>query len=451
MEEVLDKMKVKVSENGRFLKYEGGEPFFYFADTAWEILYKARLEDIKIYLKNRSEKGFTVIQTVILSGKDHFENPVRATDEPVLLKRPVRGKEIILNPSYIEHIKDILKYADDLGIYICLLPAWGSRWNPGSVSSDKAEELVIFDQHNSYLYGKKLSNEFGEFDNIIWMLGGDRSIEAEIHAKVVRNMAKGIKDGESNHIITMHGGGPYPYSDWFHTDEWLDFNTFQSSHIEDQKSYLMIDKSYRLLPHKPVMDAEPCYEKHPVIDPPWSLKDPENNIFFEAKDIRKQAYWSVFAGGCGITYGANPIWFAYYKGRPYPNPKMYKPNVDNIDSWIEALEYEGANQLIHLKNLLLEREYYDRIPMQQQIEDNLGTCSHIQATGVKDEYLLVYVPKRKTVTVKTDIFRVAEIKYCIMNPANGKRTKWKYIENSGILKLNKLNEDREDSVIIIES
>jgi len=59
--------KLKVSQNGRFIVTEKGEPFFWLGDTAWQIFHNLNREDVDIYLNDRAKKGFNVIQAVLLA------------------------------------------------------------------------------------------------------------------------------------------------------------------------------------------------------------------------------------------------------------------------------------------------------------------------------------------------------------------------------------------------
>jgi hypothetical protein len=54
--------RITVSENHRFLVTETGEPFFWLADTDWEIFHRLTLEEAEFFLKNRQRNGFNVIQ-----------------------------------------------------------------------------------------------------------------------------------------------------------------------------------------------------------------------------------------------------------------------------------------------------------------------------------------------------------------------------------------------------
>ena len=67
--------QLRVSENRRFLQTDDGKPFFWLGDTAWELFHRLTREEAEMYLKNRAEKGFTVIQAVALAELDGLHDP----------------------------------------------------------------------------------------------------------------------------------------------------------------------------------------------------------------------------------------------------------------------------------------------------------------------------------------------------------------------------------------
>ena len=62
-----------------------------------------------------------------------------------------------------------------------------------------------------------------------------------------------------------------------------------------------MEASQAKTPLKPVIDDEPIYE-----DIPQGLHDP-NETRWNQHDVRRYAYWSVFAGSFGHSYGHNDI------------------------------------------------------------------------------------------------------------------------------------------------
>lgn len=51
---------LRVSADGHHLEKIDGTPFFYLADTAWELVHVLTLEQAQMYLRDRAAKGFTV-------------------------------------------------------------------------------------------------------------------------------------------------------------------------------------------------------------------------------------------------------------------------------------------------------------------------------------------------------------------------------------------------------
>ena len=87
-----------VSPNGRFLQHTDGTPFLYLGDTAWELIYRLNEPEVELYMENRRAKGFTVIQTVILSeldGSDGINRPLingsPSTPDPDYFKWEIGG------------------------------------------------------------------------------------------------------------------------------------------------------------------------------------------------------------------------------------------------------------------------------------------------------------------------------------------------------------------------
>jgi len=49
--------KIQVSQNGHFLVKEEEEPFFWLADTTFELFHRRTLEEADFYFENRRKRG----------------------------------------------------------------------------------------------------------------------------------------------------------------------------------------------------------------------------------------------------------------------------------------------------------------------------------------------------------------------------------------------------------
>ena len=136
---------LRVSENGRFLQYDDGSPFFYLGDTAWELFHRLNRQQADTYLTNRAEKGFTVIQAVVLAQLNGLDEPNPYGALPLKDKDPQKPNE-----AYFEHVDYIVRQANKLGMFIGMLPSWGKYWSTNN------PEQVIFTEENARAYGKFL-------------------------------------------------------------------------------------------------------------------------------------------------------------------------------------------------------------------------------------------------------------------------------------------------------
>lgn len=394
--------QLRVSENQRYLQAADGKPFFWLGDTAWELFHRLTREEAEKYLTNRADKGFTVIQAVALAELDGLRDPNAYGEVPLQNEDPTMPNE-----AYFQHVDFIIRKAEQLGLYIGLLPTWGdkvfkSTWGKGP---------EIFNIDNAWVYGKWIGTRYKNQKNIIWILGGDRNPRNENDVAIWRAMADGIAEGVGGHdraLMTFH---PQPNSleeggssRWFHNDAWLDFNMFQTGHCRENNVWDRIQHVYNLKPVKPVVDGEPLYEDHPVC---FNAKDLGTS---SAYDVRKLAWFDVFAGAFGHTYGCHDIW------------QMYAPHREPINGphfpWYVAIDLPGAGQLKYLRQLMEARPVLDRVPDQSLITDALNANDRIQATRGKD-YIMVYSAQGKKFIVNTGKISGNILAAHWYNPRNG--------------------------------
>jgi hypothetical protein len=267
---------------------------------------------------------------------------------------------------------------------------------------------VIFDPQKAQEYGRFIGRRYKDKPNIIWILGGDRS-PAGVEA-VWRDMAAGLKEGDGGrHVKTYHPPGGDSSSRWLLKELWLDFNMIQSGHDRrDSDNYRMVAADYGLKPHKPTLDGEPRYEDVAV-----GFLPSKGLGWFDDYDVRQGAYWALFAGAFGHTYGCHPIWEFHAPGR---KPWEYSP-VRRY--WHEALDLPGAQSMTHVRELLESRPPLSRVPDQSLIVAGQGPGEdHIQATR-GDDYLFVYVPTGKPVSVALGKISGSKVREWWFNPRDG--------------------------------
>ena len=364
---------LKISANRRHIIREDGTPFFYLADTAWELFHRLDREEAAYYLETRALQGYTAIQAVVLA-EHEYDRPNPYNHFPLWENDPTQPNE-----HYFEHVDFIVNKAASLGLIVAMLPTWGDKWNKAWGVGPE-----IFTPENAKIYGEFLGKRYRN-SPIIWVLGGDRPISNESHKAIIRSMAAGLKAGDgAKHLMTYHPPGGATSAEHFHNDDWLDFNMWQTGHKRDVHNGPKIAGDYKLLPIKPVLDAEPGYENHVS-----NFRYSEG--FMNAYDVRKFAYWAIFAGACGHTYGCHEMW-AFW------SPKWAVVNLQHT-VWHEAIHLPGGNQMQFARHLIESRPMLNRIP------DNSFVLSpeqnpRIVSTRAEDgSFAMVFLPEGGTIKV----------------------------------------------------
>jgi hypothetical protein len=420
---------LKVSENQRFLVTADGHPFFYLGDTAWELFHRCTREQAVAYLDLRQKQKFNVIQAVALAELEGLVDPNAHGDLPLIDRDPARPAVTAgADPNdataydYWDHVDFIVSEANRRGIYIGFLPTWGA-WAP---HDRKQDARIVFNEQNAATYGEFLGRRY-RGKGIIWILGGDRSADGV--ENIWRAMARGIAAGASGRedysacLMTFHPRGSSTSSTWFHGDAWLDFNMQQTGHgpvptaANSRPGWQRISEDYQRVPTKPVLDGEPLYEDHPI----GFRAAKENGYSFDAH-IRQRAYWHVFAGALGHTYGHHSVWQMYSPGKkPINGPLVY---------WTDAIHRPGAAQMQHLRSLMESRPFFDRVPDQTLMVDELKGSDHIAATRGVD-YAFIYSAQGRAFTANLGKISGARINAWWFNPRNGAAERIGTFDNAG--------------------
>lgn len=398
-----------VSLNKHYL-LKDGKPFFWMGDTAWELFHRLDKSEVDTYLKRRSEQGFTVIQAVVLAEMDGLHTPNANGDLPLINDDPTKPNE-----KYFDQVDYVIERAASYNINIAILPTWGDkvfkdRWGMGP---------EIFNAQNAAVYATWLANRYKNKTNIIWVLGGDRVPRGENDLNVWRAMGNAIMKATNNRALISFHTQPNQLgsAEWFPNEPWLAFHMFQTGHCRDAAVYDRIEAVYNLPLVKPVMDAEPIYEDHPVC---FNVKDLGTSNAF---DVRRSAYLDLFAGAFGHTYGCHDIW--------QMNSSKHEPVNGPHYTWQQGLELPAANQMKFVRNLMESFPMTERVPDQSLIvENNSVPAERIQATRGND-YLFVYSCAGKPFNLILQKIEGRELKGFWYNPRNGKTTSIAAMENTG--------------------
>jgi len=246
--------------------------------------------------------------------------------------------------------------------------------------------------------------------------------------EIWRAMGRQLKLHDPAHLVTFHPFGRTQSSDWFHDEPWLDFNMFQSGHRrydqddteraygEDNWRYALHDRA--LSPVKPTLDGEPSYE-----DIPQGLHDTTQSRWKD-HDLRRYAYWSVFAGSAGFTYGHNSVMQFFDPAGPEPAYGARTP-------WKEALLATGAVQMQHMKDLMLSRPLLQSVPDPELVREGQGQGYNYLAAIRSTGHAFIYTYTGRDIPVRMGLIDGKTVQAAWYDPRKGTYSHVGTFDNTG--------------------
>lgn len=440
--------RLKVNDKSQIIQYEDGTPFLWLGCTSWGMTEWLSREDMDIYLDDRKSKGMNVVQFCLFWGKRE-ENPLRFTTNPsnfygykAFVEKdgfPYATQPAVVeggspeNPNdYWDHVDYCIQAMKKRGMYAAVLPFWGRRYVNGTHGG---QSLQVFNLDNIFQYGEFLGKRYGNEPNIIWVNGGD--VAADNGGDFLphyRLLAEGLLKGATGQnakwdkeselwdeiLMTYHpDGNPMVNSSkWFNNDPWLDFNMIET-YVHQDSIVRAIWQDLNLENPKPTVMGEPHYEGN------------TNGHKTEAINIRRQAYQTFFAGAAGFTYGG-----AF---DDEGNGPLFSP----ANNWKQLLDWEGAGQMLHLRNFLEKYGWPNWNSFNELIIDGRGE-GELEKLAVKcNDLVLVYFPDNSS---------------CRLNHDSTKNVKWYKTATGELINAGKseteeftLPENWEDGILIIST
>ncbi len=354
---------IRVGPDHRHVVDQAGAPFLIQGDAPWSLISGLTREEEEQYLENRRQKGFNSIMVNLIEHK--FHGPVDRYGEGPFT---TPGDFSTPNEKYFEHADWVIRKAAEKGIQVFLAPIY-----LGYIGTDEGwvKEALANGPAKCRAWGRYVGNRYRNFDNIVWVMGGDRNPDTA--REDVDAVAEGIKEFDTRHLFTAHCHPENSAMDQYAKDGWLDLNSTYTYGIVHAK--LLAD--YNRTPTMPFFLIETTYEG-------------EHNA--SEVQIRRQAYWALLCGATGHLMGNRPIW-------------LFDPG------WQTALDSTGSQDMARLKALFTSRPWSELVPDQKHevVVDGLGEFTgldYLAAARTQDGgTVIAYLPTKRTFTV--DLSKVA--------------------------------------------
>ncbi|HXJ40339.1 MAG TPA: glycoside hydrolase family 140 protein [Bryobacteraceae bacterium] len=356
---------------------QSGVPFLIHGDTPWSLISGLTREEAEQYLENRRQKGFNSIIVNLIEHK--FHGPLNRYGEGPFA---TPGDFTTPNEKYFAHADWVISKAAEKGIQVFLAPIY-----LGYTGTDEGwiEEALASGPEKCRAWGRYLGKRYRHYDNLVWLIGGDRNPEKAREA--VNAVVRGIKEFDSRHLFTAHCHPENSAVDQYKDEGWLDLNNTYTYGIVHKK--LLAD--YNRTPAMPYFLIETSYEGEHNTSP---------------VQIRRQAYWALLCGATGQFLGNRPIW-------------LFDPG------WQQALDATGSQDMARLSALFHSRPWYELVPddKHQVVMDGLGEFNGLDyltaAHSADGSLVMAYLPSSRTFTVDMTKISSAAARTWWFNPHTG--------------------------------
>jgi len=376
-----ERYPLRVGPDHRHLVDQAGLPFLVQGDAAWSLISGLTKEEAETYLEARRRQGFNSIIVNLIEHK--FRGPVNRYGEGPFT---TAGDFSTPNEKYFAHADWVIRKAQEKGIQVFLAPIY-----LGYIGTEEGwiEELQANGPVKARNWGGYVGKRYRDFDNILWIIGGDRNPDKAREA--VDAVAQGIKETDDRHLLTAHCHPENSAIDQYREEGWIDLNDTYTYGIVHQK--LLAD--YGRQPATPFVLIETSYEG-------------EHNS--SAVQIRRQAYWAILCGATGQFMGNRPIW-------------LFDPG------WEAALNSPGALDMQRLYTLFRSRPWSELVPdpKHEVVVDGLGEfhgMDYLSAARTDDGgTVMAYLPTSRTISIEMSKVSGKEATAWWFNPRTGESTK----------------------------
>lgn len=370
----------RVAPGGRHLMHTDGTPWFYLSDTAWEIVWKARMEEFRVYLADRRAKGFNGVQMCAIShqlngprGMMNQKGELTFLDTTLLLP----------DPAYFRTLDTMVTMMNDSGMMAVISPIWA--WFAAPHHDDPRFSARFFNADEAEAFATYIGARYAGH-NVMWIVAGDRGIDTEEQRSYWSRFARALRAADGGrHIMTLHPNGSFAsFSFYDSTATWLDMHMYQSSHSMLNIAWWELPlRGWELHPAKPLLDGETVYED--LYEYFWLYDEHSDTTgfhWFTADEVRRPRYESVLSGAlAGISYGASGVYQWHVERLPEPtkHPRKYV---------LDALHFPGSSHMQVIRDVMTALDWWTFSPATGAWRREPGV-SYIP-TAVNDRFVVSY-------------------------------------------------------------
>ncbi len=361
---------LQVAAGGRHLVDADGKPFFWLADTSYDIACRATRQEAREYVARRAEQGFTVLRLYL--NRD-------GACTPNVYGEPLREADGRPGEAYAERLDDVVRSAGAHGLHV----------------------VVVLWQVDPVLAGW-LGRRYRDAPNVLWWVMSPRD------TALVEAVGRAVTG-----VPTLRADRPDPAWSRLLMGTWVDGAAAADAPWAALRTYTVDDELAGLAgraPARPLVRADGLYEGGACVGSGAAAgsDDPRGVSRASAVGVRREA-WAAFVRGAMTAYGCPAAWGFGGAGG---------------SRWREALQTPGVEGLQRFRSFWTARAWWQLrpAPLVRRVTGDEGIRRDAGALLAEDRSAAyVYLPGPATVEVDLRGLRVAadEAQARWFDPATG--------------------------------
>lgn len=319
---------LSISPGQRHFAQSNGEPFLIQGEAAWSLIVELERADAESYLEDRRRRGFNLLMVNLI---EHWFSEHPPVDAYGTAPFKVAGDFSTPNEEYFSRARELVRLAADKGFVVLLCPAY--LGGDGSAEGWYAE-MRKSGPAKLRGYGEYVGTLFRDFNNVIWLAGGDFTPPAASLA-LVDAVQQGIKKAAPEQLQAGH---------WSPETSGLD--------VELTETRFDVNTTYTYLPGhlKSLADYDRGNGRaHFLVESKY-----EGDLLGTTQRwLRAQAYYALLTGATGQVFGNRWIW-------PFVRPTLWSRLTGK--NWRSALDSPGTRSMGHVRALFAKLPWTRLVP-----------------------------------------------------------------------------------------
>lgn len=359
--------------SGRYFTGADGKPFLLVGQASWALATRLKRDDVSFYLNDQAQRGYNTVVVKFIDSAWTDTFPRNAYGELPFSGKLAGGQADWRTPNeaYWAHVDWVVEQCAARGMLVIASPIFLGYAPP----QGQYEDMLANGLAGAIAYGRFLGERYRDYDNILWLVGGDKSAGDTLAGEPLALFTKfteALQQADTRHLVSAHflqAQQSYQYP-----GPWQDYSFLYTglvSHEAALGGYAFQGPQGPV----PMFLGEGRY-----VDAPWDGAHPT------LQQLRGQAWQVMTSGGSGFVFGDEHVWH------------FDAQNAFAAGPWRKNLDTAASHHQILIKDFFAPRAWHLLLPDTGNAlvtggRGTRGQLSYVTAAVASDgSFALVYIP-----------------------------------------------------------